>query len=374
MHTNCHEIPIFRQHGLVLTTIKRRKTATDMNTRTLKRKPRPATLRVGGASEIPSVLRSFREDPGEVLTEAGINPDLFDDPGNLITYAARDRLFEHCVAKTGCQHFGLLVGQRMGLQSLGLVGALMKCSTNAGKALRNLVDSLHLHSQGAVMTLEIDHDLAVLTYDSLDPGLEATDQTGDGAVAMMLNVMRELCGSDFEPAEASFAHRRPADIAPYRKFFSVPVYFDTKQYALMFSPKWLGARPPNADKQLQQLLQKHIDTFKAKHSLAFPEQVRSVLRSALMAGHCSEEQIASLFSMRSRTLSRRLNAFGTSHRELVDECRFEIAQQMLKNTSLDVAHIATSLGYSRASAFIRAFRRWSGTTPAVWRASNREVH
>jgi AraC-like DNA-binding protein len=78
--------------------------------------------------------------------------------------------------------------------------------------------------------------------------------------------------------------------------------------------------------------------------------------------------VAALFSMHSRTLNRRLNAFGTSFRDLVDEVRFEIARQMLEDSSMDVTQIADMLDYADASAFTRAFRRWSGATPARWRA------
>jgi len=340
-----------------------------MSNRRIRRTPRPATLRVGGALDILTVLKALGEDPNAVLTEVGIDPGLFDDPANLMTYAARDRLFKHCVARTGCQHFGLLVGQRMNLPSLGLVGLLAKTSQKTGTALRSLVNFLHLHSQGAVMTLRTNDDVVMLTYDAFEPGLGATDQTGDGAVAMMLNVMRTLCGREFKPIEASFAHRKPADIGPFHKFFQAPLYFDAEHYALVFSHKWLDTCPQGADKDLQRLIREQIDSLETKHSLEFPEQVRNVLRSALMTGHCSEAHIASLFSMHSHTLSRRLEAFGTGFHELVDECRFEIARQMLENTALCVGDIGTSLGYSRSSAFIRAFRRWSGTTPAQWRAT-----
>jgi AraC-like DNA-binding protein len=72
--------------------------------------------------------------------------------------------------------------------------------------------------------------------------------------------------------------------------------------------------------------------------------------------------------MHSRTLNRRLNAFGTSFQALVDAGRFEIARQMLADSAMEVTQIAASLDYADASAFTRAFRRWSGTTPAVWRA------
>ena len=341
-----------------------------MSNRTRKRQARPATLRVGGAAEILAVLQGFGVDPDEVLTAAGIDPDLFADPDNLITYAARDRLFRQCVSRTGCQYFGLLVGQRMNLKALGLVGLLMRTSPNAGRALVSIVNLLHLHSQGAVMALRVDEDVAMLTYDAFEPGLEATDQTGAGAVAMMLNVMRTLCGPDFRPIEASFGHRRPADIEPFRKFFKVPLYFDAEHYALVFSRDWLDVRPPGADDELQQLLQKQVDVLESRYSLAFPDQVRQVLRSALVTGYFSESEIAALFSMHSHTFRRRLDASATSFHELVDECRFEMAREMLLNTSLSVSEISASMGYSRASSFIRAFRRWSGVTPGEWRKGN----
>ena len=73
--------------------------------------------------------------------------------------------------------------------------------------------------------------------------------------------------------------------------------------------------------------------------------------------------------MHSRTLSRRLHASGTSFQELVDEGRFEIARQTLEDSVMPVRQIAAMLDYADASAFTRAFRRWSDTTPAQWRAT-----
>ena len=78
---------------------------------------------------------------------------------------------------------------------------------------------------------------------------------------------------------------------------------------------------------------------------------------------------SSFVSPVTRTLYRRLDAFGVGFRELVDEGRFEIARQMLGDSAMDVSQIAALLDYADASAFTRAFRRWSGTTPARWRAT-----
>jgi AraC-like DNA-binding protein len=68
--------------------------------------------------------------------------------------------------------------------------------------------------------------------------------------------------------------------------------------------------------------------------------------------------------MHRRTLFRRLRGAGTGIRELTNEVRFEIARQLLRNTRISLVQVAADLGYSEASAFTRAFRRWSGQTPA----------
>jgi len=316
---------------------------------------------------IPGILRDLGADPAVLLAEVGFDLDQFSDPDNLTTYAARGRLLAHCAARTGCQHFGLLVGQRGNLESMGLVGLLVKYSSDAGTALRTLERYFFLHARGAVPTITVEGDSAVIAYLAYEHRVQGTDQTGDGAVALMFNIMRALCGPGWQPSEARFAHRRPADVGPFRRFFRSPLRFDADHYALEFPARWLNRRLPGDDAELRRLLQKQIGRLDAKYRDDFPEQVRSVLRTLLLTGQARADQVAALFSMHSRTLGRRLDDFGTSFQRLVDESRFEIARQMLEDTSLDVMEIAASLGYARASAFTRAFRRWSGTTPALWR-------
>jgi AraC-like DNA-binding protein len=93
-----------------------------------------------------------------------------------------------------------------------------------------------------------------------------------------------------------------------------------------------------------------------------------VLRTALLTGHARSDRLAALFSMNSSTLARRLKPYGVGFRELLDECRYEAAREMLAHSGLDVSQIAAMLDYADASAFTRAFRRWSGVAPARWRA------
>lgn len=324
---------------------------------------------MGATLALPAVLRSLGADPAALFAEAGFDAKLFDDPDARASFAARGRMLAHCVARTGCRHLGLLVGEQGGLHSLGLVGLLVKYSPDVGSALRSLVRYQHLHVRGAVTTLAVDGGLAALRYDIYQPRVEATDQVGDGAVAVMFNIMRELCGPRWKPVELRFAHRQPEDVGPFRRCFQAPLRFDAEHNAVAFSADWLDRPVAGAEPELRRLLQQQIDILDARYGGDFPEQVRSVLRTALVTGDANANQVAALFSMHSRTLHRRLAASGTGFRELVDEGRFAIARQMLEDSAMEVSQIAALLDYADASAFTRAFRRWSGTTPSRWRAA-----
>jgi AraC-like DNA-binding protein len=327
-----------------------------------------ATVRVGPLRSIPTVLRSLGADPVQVFADARVDLALFDDADSMISFAARGRLLRQCVSSTGCTHFGLLVGQRNGLDDLGLVGLLVKYSPDVGSALRSLVRYFHLRARGAVVTLAVDGDTASLGYEIVQRQSEASDQIVDGALAFECNILRTLCGPDWTPSEVFFSHREPADAGPYRRFFQCPLSFDTARNALVFHASWLEHRMPSDDPALRTLLQKQVDALEAEQGADLPAQVRSVLRTALLTRHAGAEQIAALFSMHPRTLARQLEARGTRFQVLVDEVRFEIARQLLAQSRMDVREVAATLDYADASAFTRAFRRWSGTTPAQWRA------
>jgi AraC-like DNA-binding protein len=342
-----------------------------MGRKSARRWSRDAAVRTSASAAIPALLRTLGANPAGVLAGAGVDPAVFDDPDNVIPLASLGRLMKHCVAATGCQHFGLLVGQQSGLQRLGLVGLVVRYSPDVGTALSKLGSYMHLHNGGAIATVLAAGDATILSFDIHQPDVEAVEQMVDGAIAALFNAMRSLCGGEWQPIEVRFAHRRPDDVGPFRRFFRAPLHFDAEQTSVVFSSHWLDHRLAGADVELQQLLQQQIDALEARHGDEFPAQVRSVLRTGLLTGHGSAVQVAALFSIHSRTLRRRLGQFGTSFKALVDESRFDISRQMLRNTALDISQIAGSLDYADASAFTRAFRRWSGTTPAAWRAVSR---
>src|SRR3954447_19655326 len=155
----------------------------------------PGYIHLGVAKEIAPILRSFGLDPDPVIREAGLDPLLFDDGTNVIPHAALGRLLTLCVARTNCPHFGLLVGRRATILSLGLVGRLMQYSDTVGDALRALVSNLRIQNRAAVPSLTISDDTAVFTYSVYQPEAESADQISDGAIAGSVNALRNLGGS-----------------------------------------------------------------------------------------------------------------------------------------------------------------------------------
>lgn len=310
-------------------------------------------------------------DPAKVLAEVGVDLALFDDPNNRISFLSRGRMMAHCADRTACKHFGLLVGQRAGLLSFGFVGLLAKYSPNVGSALNSLMRYMHLHVRGALTTLVSGSDLSVLEYQIYQSKALGNKHVGDGAVAVAFNIVKELCGEEWKPIEVRFAHRKPENMNPYRDFFRAPLRFDTEQYAVVFSATWLDHHLTDNNPEVLRLLQQEIDKLEVKLDDNFQEQVSSILRTTIVTGHSSADQVAELFSINRRTLSRRLRASGTSFRKLADEARFQVARQLLEDSSIQIIQIASILGYSNTSAFTRSFRRWSGATPARWRIAAR---
>lgn len=327
----------------------------------------PGYIHMGAVGEIVPVLRSFGLDPFQLIREAGLDPMLFEDGEKVVPHMALGRLLALCVTYTRCAHFGLLVGQRATILSLGLVGRLMQHSETVGDAMRALVANLSIQNRGSVPSLTISGDTALITYSVYQPAAGSADQISDGSLALAVNVLRALCGSDWNPTEVYLPRRAPANIAPYCSQFRAPVRFNHESATIVFPAHDLDRRIIGADPLLRAVVEAQIQRIKEMQGNEFGDDIRRLLRIRMTRTRCSAEGVAELLAMHRRTLSRRLKDGGTGFRAITNEIRFEIARQLLEDTRVPLGEIAAALGYSEASAFTRAFRRWSGLTPTAWR-------
>ncbi|HEX2670387.1 MAG TPA: helix-turn-helix transcriptional regulator, partial [Polyangiaceae bacterium] len=96
-------------------------------------------------------------------------------------------------------------------------------------------------------------------------------------------------------------------------------------------------------------------------------RVRELVAAELKNGSFTAEQIAQQLHVSGRTLHRRLKEENAIYYELVDDVRRGLTDRYLADPDMSLEQIALLVGYSEASAFRRAFRRWHGVSPARYR-------
>ncbi|MBB3018746.1 AraC-like DNA-binding protein [Microvirga lupini] len=328
----------------------------------------PGYIHLGVSKEIAPTLRDFGIAPDPLIREAGLDPKLFNDGTSVVALITLARLYALCVARTHCSHFGLLVGQRATILSMDLIGRLMQHSTTIGEALEGLVSNLSVQDRAVVVSLTVNDGMVLLTHAVYRSQMESAEQITDASLAIAVNVLRTLCGGDWRPTEVLVPRMAPAETEPYRRHFRAPVRFNQEVATLVFPAEDLKRKVAGADPLLHAMLEERLRQMRANAGSEFSDDIRRLLRTRLTSTRCSAEDIADLLAMHRRTLSRRLKDGGSGYRTIINEIRFEIARQLLHETDVSLAQIAAALGYSEASAFTRAFRRWSGQTPTAWRS------
>jgi AraC-like DNA-binding protein len=319
---------------------------------------------------LPSVLADLGTEQRSLLSEFGTDSTVFRNPENRIAYSKVGHLFGRCASATGCDHFGLLVGERAGITSLGAVGYLALSAPDVHSALRIIQRSYHLADEGGVITLERVGQRVSFGYEIVEPGVQNSDQLVLAAIAIGFNIVRTLCGPQWSATDVQFSFAEPQDAAAIRRFFNVTPRFDQDRSSITFPSHWLAHPPSGADPLLHILMQERVKELlaAASHSATVGAQVRRLLRASVASAGCSLQSAAAQLLMSSRTLKRRLADENVTFMQLRDETRYNAACQMLRHTRLTASEIASILGYSNGSAFTRAFHRWSGLNPTVWRS------
>jgi AraC-like DNA-binding protein len=310
---------------------------------------------------IPAVLNSFGVKLESVARKAGFKTSVFEDPNARVAFVDLGRLLLQCADATDCPHFGLVVGQRMGLADVEITGILARHSETVGHALRVIITHLHLYDRGAVLSLrrrgEREVELAYLMHHPDTPGAR---HIVEGALASLTQAMRNLAGPRWAPTEVILASDRPPDTAAYRKCFCAPVRFNTARFALIFRAHWLDRPIAGADAVERHRAARLVTDLERSQAASTTERSREVLAQMLVATPPSVERVARALGVSRRTLNRDLEYEGTTFKSLLEDARCALARQLLVLTCMPVGDIATALHYTTMSSFSRAFTRWHG--------------
>ena len=331
-----------------------------------------STARAGPLVNIPGLLLELGCDPDPVFEKAGFKRSDLEDPENRISYLLGSRLMAECVAATNCECFGLLLGRMASTSHLGLAGFLVRAASTVGQALEALVENLDLHDDGGTLFLHSENEFSLLSFRIHQPGVSAVEQIYDLTAAMMYKIMRSLCGGDWKASEVLLPRRKPRELKPYMQYFQTAIVFNSEACGILFPSHYLRIVPPSADELLYHHLELEANVLHEMQHHELLDALPAMLQRGLLLDRCSASDIADALGMHVRTLHRRLRSAGTSFRRELDRVRQTLSLQLLESTSLPIGDVATALGYADSSGFIRAFRRWTGFSPASWRKQNKD--
>lgn len=291
------------------------------------------------------------------------------------TWYAREqvyRLWGKLAARLDDPDLGLHIAEAEADQtSVGVLEYSARHAPMLGDAFSRVERYGRLVHDGADFRFVRKGDIGTLSYTLPDLPDGPNRQAAEWAAASWVLKGRAFTGQDFAPLRVRFRHRAPARITEHERIFRCPVDFGDELTEVTFTGDVLDLPVKGADRGLGQVL----DTYAAELVERLPahntieDRVRHYLIKALSTGgDPSLQAIAKALAMSARTLQRRLKDDGLTHRELVEEIRQSLAMKFVDDDSLSIGEIAFLLGFSEPSAFLRAFRRWTGTSPGRMRS------
>lgn len=319
------------------------------------------------------MARELGVDIDAVLTEHDlsyaqlISPDTRLDPdqGRALGRSLLRALppsFDRC-------ELGLRAAARFVARDADLLGYIMHHSAHPLAALEALAEHARLIGDSAAFGIAQSAGRVTITL-GLTGGKQMLPEAADFAVAVISRVLSEGTLGATRPLEVHLPRPQPRRPQRFERYFGVPVQFEAPAGALIYAEASLRTQLSQSDLRLAELLKQHALQKLEAAPDALQDRVRACIADHLVRGDYAPEVIAQRCGIGERTLRRRLAEAGTSYRALVDDVRKERALLLLEHGE-NVSGVAQYLGFSDATAFARAFRRWTGRLPQEHRRATR---
>jgi AraC-like DNA-binding protein len=309
------------------------------------------------------------------LEAAGVDLRALDahvDAGDELVGGSRaDRWLDAAAERLGDPALGLTIARRIPIGGLGLIDYALITSATLRDALDRVARHYGVATQRVKLELVERGEQGVLVFER-QPGISHSRHWIEFSFGILTERARQTLGHDVSPVLVSFRHDPPERIDAHEAFFGTEVRFSAPEDCLGFSRDLLDEPLRTAAASLAELLDAKLPTIPPPPEAAgapdgFLERVREVIVELIAERDASLESAAARLHTSTRTLQRELSRRGTSHKDLLDSVRRERAQALLAEGTMTVAEVATRLAYSEPSAFFRAFRRWTGTSPRARR-------
>lgn len=311
----------------------------------------------------------------DVCREANLDGRWFDNPNSRLPASAMERLWASGERLTGNADLGLHTGASYNPGALGIVGYVVLSCRTAKEAVDRLSRYAALLNEGLkvqVIDQNSETHVRFSADDRFDSFLHRTPRQAMETLASgVVTTLNRLSNMTLEPIVVTFRHDAPANTAEHAQILGATVRFTQPDNSVVYRSAALEANLLSADPALLAMFEgdarRRLEQLESRGGVS--GRVLHLLGAKLKGEVPSLATVASELAMSERSIQRALGEEDTSFRQLVDEVRKELALEHLGRPGASATDVAFLLGFSEPSAFTRAFRRWTGSSPTQFRSA-----
>ncbi len=305
-------------------------------------------------------------DTEAMLDSVGLRRQTLEDPDGRLEAGTLRALWARAYELSGDPVLSLHAAEACPFGAYKVIDFMAANAATVGEAFR--CASRYFGLINPAIRLPIDESGDPVTFDVVDesgPSGVSRPYAEYCFAAFLLHV-RAGTGVSFHARRLTFVHRAPSDCSEHERIFGCPVEFGAEHNRLSIDRACWDTAARGANAGVLQVLTEHAELLLQ----ALPtgpdlvERTRRVISRGLRGGDPSLESVAHELGMSARSLQRHLHDLGYSYNALADEVRSTIARLYLGQPDIAVVEVAYLLGVADQSSFNRAFKRWTGQTPA----------
>lgn len=309
------------------------------------------------------------------LLAASIDPAKLEQTDARLDRATFDALLELALVLTADEAFGLHMGDMVNPGNYNLTVHLAAHATTLRDAVSSLQRFYRLLSDRPFWRFVEDGGTASLLYDA-GPGSSPARRFRCELTMTGFYKLLKYFHPRARPRVVAFDYPPPRYRAEYSRFFEGVERFGQKFTGIVFDRKLLGVLQIHRDPELHATIVSRAEkrVSQLAGDAGYAERIRLHILDGAAKTRTDMQTIARALGLSSRSLRRRLAEEGTSFREVTDAALGTLAKRLVADKDLPIEAAASAMGYSHSSAFHRAFKRWTGATPAASRSSRQRAH